>query len=64
MIYQDVNKRIKIYAWPPPTKLTYATSLIMFALPVSMPCFKSINFYQSNPKIKLVLQKNAKFGRT
>ena len=32
----------------------------MFALPVSMPCFKSINFYR-NPRIKLFLQKNANF---
>ena len=37
----------------------YATSLIMFALPISMPRFKSINFYQNIPKIKLFLQKNA-----
>ena len=39
----------------------YAISLIMFALPISMPRFKSINFYQNSPKIKLFLQKNAKF---
>ena len=31
----------------------YATSLIMFALPISMSRFKSINFYQNIPKIKL-----------
>ena len=35
--------------------------LIMFALPIFMPRFKSINFYQNIPKIKLFLQKNAKF---
>ena len=35
--------------------------LIMFALSIFMPRFKSINFYQSIPKIKLFLQKNAKF---
>ena len=28
----------------------------MFALPISMPRFKSINFYQSRPKSKLFLQ--------
>ena len=33
----------------------------MFALPISMPRFKSINFYQNIPKIKLFLQKIAKF---
>ena len=34
----------------------------MFALPISMPRFKSIIFYQNKPKIKLFLQKNAKFS--
>ena len=33
----------------------------MFALPISKPRFKSIIFYQNSPKIKLFLQKNAKF---
>ena len=33
----------------------------MFALPISKPRFKSINFYQNIPKIKLFLQKNAIF---
>ena len=34
----------------------------MFALPISMPRFKSIIFfYQNSPKIKLFLPKNAKF---
>ena len=33
----------------------------MFALPISMPRFKNINFYQNIPKVKLFLQKNAKF---
>ena len=32
----------------------------MFALPISMPRFKSIIFYQNSPKIKLFWQKNAK----
>ena len=39
----------------------YATSLIMFALPIFMPPFRSIFFYQNSPKIKLFLPKNAKF---
>ena len=34
----------------------------MFALSVSKARFKSIIFYQSSPKIKLFLQKNAKFS--
>ena len=33
----------------------------MFALPIFMPRFKSINFYQSIPKTKLFLQKNEEF---
>ena len=32
----------------------------MFLMPVSIPRFKSI-FYQNSPKIKMFLQKNAKF---
>ena len=34
----------------------------MFALPISMPRFKSIILYYNSPKIKLFLQKNAKFS--
>ena len=35
----------------------------MFALPISMPRFvKASFFYQNSPKIKLFLQKNAKFS--
>ena len=33
----------------------------MFAQPIFMPRFKSINFHQNIPKFKLILQKNAKF---
>ena len=33
----------------------------MLALPISKPRFKRIIFNQNNPKIKLFLQKNAKF---
>ena len=36
--------------------------LIRFALPISMPRFKSITLYQNISKIKLFLQKNAKFS--
>ena len=35
----------------------------MFALPISKQRFKSIIFYQNSLKIKLFLQKNAKFFR-
>ena len=34
----------------------------MFALPIIKPRFKSIIFNQNSPKIKLFLQKNAKFS--
>ena len=34
----------------------------MFALPISKPRFKNIIFNQNSPKIKLFLQKNAKFS--
>ena len=34
----------------------------MSALPSSMPHCKSIIFYRNSPKIKLFLQKNAKFS--
>ena len=34
----------------------FATGLIMFALPISMPRFKCINFGQNSPKVKLFLQ--------
>ena len=33
----------------------------MFALPISIPHFKSIILHQNIPKFKLFLQKNAKF---
>ena len=33
----------------------------VLALPISMPCFKSINFYQNKLKIKLFLQNNTNF---
>ena len=34
----------------------------MLALPISKSRFKALSFYQNNPKIKLFLQKNAKFS--
>ena len=33
----------------------------VFALLISMPRFKSINFYQERPKFKLFLHQNTKF---
>ena len=33
----------------------------MFALPISKPRSKTLFLYQNSPKIKLFLQKNAKF---
>ena len=34
----------------------------VFGLLISMPHFKSINFYQKRPKLKILLQKNTKFS--
>ena len=34
----------------------------MFAQPISMPGLTALFFYQNSPKIKLFLQKNAKFS--
>ena len=34
----------------------------MFSLPIAMPRFKSIIFYQNSPNMKLFLQKDAKFS--
>ena len=34
---------------------------MMFALPISMPRFKSNNFHQNSPKIKLFLQNKQSF---
>ena len=57
MIYQLVNKRTEILPLATSHIAVYATSLIVFALPIPMPCFKSNNFDQNRPKIKL-------FGKT
>ena len=57
MIYQHVNKRAKIL----PLATFHIAHLckysIRFALPISMPRFKSISFYQNSPKMKLFLKK-------
>ena len=62
MIYQHVSKRAKILLLASLHIALYANNLIRFALPISMPCFKSIIFYQYSPKTKLFLKKNAKFS--
>ena len=62
IIYQHLNKRTKILPLAT-SQIAHATSLNMFALLISMPRFKSIIFYQNNPKIKLFLQKSAVFER-
>ena len=62
IIYQHQTRELTFYHQPPPKYPIYATSLIMFALPISKPRFKSIIFNQNSPKIKLFLQKNAKFS--
>ena len=47
----------------PAMRLNLIKFLLIFVPPEFslMPCFKSINFYQNKPKIKLVLQKNKIF---
>ena len=62
MIYQHVNKRAKILPLATFHIAHLCSSLITFALPISMPRFKSIIFCQYSPKIKLFLKKNAKFS--
>ena len=42
MIYQHENKRTKILTLAASTQTIYATSLIMFALPIFMPRFIKI----------------------
>ena len=57
MIYQHVNERAKILLVTFHIAHLYANSLIRFALPIPMPRFKSIIFYQYSRKIKLFLKK-------
>ena len=64
IICQHQTRELTFYHQPPPKYPIYATSLIMFALPISKPRFKSIAFNQNSPKIMLFLQKNAKFSST
>ena len=64
IIYQHQTRELTFYHQPPPKYPIYATSLIMFALPISKPRFKSIIFSQNSPKMMLFFQKNAKFSNT
>ena len=56
MIYHLVNKTTEILPLANSHIAIYATSLIVFVLPVPMPRFKSINFYQNRAKFNLFLQ--------
>ena len=58
IIYQHLNKRTKILPFATSQIAIYATSLIMFALPISKPRFKSIIFI----KIALKFRKTQNFG--
>ena len=60
MIYQHVNKRAKNLSLATFHIAHFCKHSIRFALPISMPRFKSINFYQNSPKIKLFLKKKCK----
>ena len=56
MIYQLVNKRAEILSLATSHFPIYATSKFnhVFAQLISVPRFKSINFYQNRPKIKKI----------
>ena len=64
MIYQLVKKRTEIL----PLAISHfkpidATSLIMFALPISMPRLKSIDFFQNRGlKLSYLCKNNARFS--
>ena len=62
MVYQHVNNRAKILPLATFRIAHLCKQFNQFALPISMPRFKSIIFYQYSPKIKLFLKKNAKFS--
>ena len=66
--YQLVNKRTEIL--PLATSriaiahlcIQFNHGFVLLISMISMPYFKSINFYQNRPKIKLFLPKNIKFS--
>ena len=61
IIYLHLNTRIKILPLATFQIAHLCNEFIMFALPISMPCFKSIIFLnQNSPKMKLFLQKHPK----
>ena len=61
MICQHVNKRTTMLSLATSHTAHSCTQLNHVALPISRPRFKSIICYQNSPKIKLFLQKHAKF---
>ena len=60
MVYQQVNNRAKILPLATFHIAHLCKQFNQFALPISMPRFKSIIFYQYSPKIKLFLKKKCK----
>ena len=64
IIYQHLNKRTKFFTISHlPNSNIYATSLIMFALPISKPRFKGIIFFiKLGLKLSCFCKKNAKFS--
>ena len=61
MVYQHVNNRAKILPLATFRIAHLCKQFNQFALPISMPRFKSIIFYQYSPKIKLFLKKMQNF---
>ena len=62
MIYQLANKRTAMLSLATSHIAHLCNELNHVALPILLPRFNSITFYQNNPEIKLFLQKNAKFS--
>ena len=60
MVYQHVNNKAKILPLATFRIAHLCKQFNQFALPISMPRFKSIIFYQYSPKIKLFLKKKCK----
>ena len=62
MIYQYVNKGTAMLSLATSHIVHICNQLNHVTLPIPMPRFKSIIFYENSSKIKLFLQKKAKFS--
>ena len=62
IIYQHQTRELTFYHKPPPKYSIYATSLIMFALPISQPRLKALFWIKIALKWRYFCKKNAKFS--